>query len=142
MCLQFSHIRILRHDIVDELLQLVVSRVDIDPLSPDPVAPRGKLVQTLLTATSDDDDGFAVEVMDRQREGTTYAGGSPDDEDTFRVFDACHECRAITVSGYQIVSKETFKTRTYIYIGQLTRLKGQGLRADEGLHCFGLSHVS
>ena len=140
--MQFSHIRILRHDIVDELLQLVVSRVDIDPLSPDPVAPRGKLVQTLLTATSDDDDGFAVEVMDREREGTTYAGGSPDDEDTFRVFDACHECRAITVSGYQIVSKETFKTRTYIYIGQLTRPKGQGLRADEGLHCFGLSHVS
>ena len=85
-----TYIRILPHNVLDKLTQLVIARAGINPCSLDPVALRRELVQTFPALTSDDDTGHAVKVMDREGKGTTYVGGGPDDEDTFRVFDACH----------------------------------------------------
>ena len=83
-----THIRVLCDRILDELLQFVVCGVDVDAGRLDPVASFGKLVEALLAASCNDHGGLGVEVMESKSKGATDAGGSPDDKDAFRVFDA------------------------------------------------------
>lgn len=85
-----TYVWVLRQSVLNELLERIFARRYIDTSCLDPLALLRYLIKSLLTAPSDDHSRLGVKAVESEGEVPSDAGGSPENENAFGIFDTWH----------------------------------------------------